>query len=112
MLEIAYRGNPPVGDLGSMPGSRRSLGEGNGNSLLYSCLGNTVDRAVWQATAHGVSKSRIRLSNSICIAFNKNIVLKYIYTYTSHIYHIHTNTHKYVETSRSLLLLLSHFNHI
>ena len=64
MLEIAYRGNPPVGDLSSMPGSRRSLGEGNGNSLQYFCLGNPMDRGACQATVHRVAKSRTRLSES------------------------------------------------
>ena len=61
MLEIAYRGNPPVGDLSSMPGSRRSLGEGNGNSLQYFCLGNPMDRGACQATVHRVAKSWTRL---------------------------------------------------
>ena len=36
-----------VGDLGSIPGSRRSPGEGNGNPLQYSCLENPVDRGFW-----------------------------------------------------------------
>ena len=38
--------NPPAnaGDVGSIPGSRRFLGEGNGNPLQYSCLGNAMDR--------------------------------------------------------------------
>ena len=36
-----------VGDLGSIPVSRRSLGEGNGNPLQYSCLGNPMDRGAW-----------------------------------------------------------------
>ena len=44
-----------VGDLGSIPGSRRSPGEGNGNSLQYSCLENIVDGGAWQATVHGVT---------------------------------------------------------
>ena len=44
------------GDMGSVPGLRRSLGEGNGNSLQYSCLGNAVDRGAWGATVHGVAK--------------------------------------------------------
>ena len=42
-------------DLGSIPGSGRSSGEGNGNPLQYSCLGNPMDRAAWQATIHGVA---------------------------------------------------------
>ena len=48
-------------DLGSMPGSGRSLGEGNGNPLQYSCLGNPMDRGAWQATVHRVAKSWIQL---------------------------------------------------
>ena len=36
-----------VGDLGSVPGSGRSPGEGNGNSLQYSCLENPVDGGAW-----------------------------------------------------------------
>ena len=47
-----------VGDLGSIPGSERSPGEGNGNPLRYSCLENSMDREVWGATAHGVTKSQ------------------------------------------------------
>ena len=37
-------------------------GEGSGNPLQYPCLGNPVDRGAWQATVHGVAKSRTRLS--------------------------------------------------
>ena len=46
-----------VGDPGSIPRSGRSPGEGNGNPLQYSCLENSMDRGVWQATVHGVTKS-------------------------------------------------------
>jgi len=45
-------------DAGSIPGSGRSPGEGNGNPLQYSCLGNPMDRGAWQATVHGVTKSQ------------------------------------------------------
>ena len=45
-----------VGDLGSIPGLGRSPGEGNGNPLQYSCLGNTMDRGTWWATVYGVAK--------------------------------------------------------
>ena len=57
--------NPPVsaGDVGLIPGSGRSPGEGNGNSLQYPCLGNSVDRGAWQATVHGVAKSWTCLSD-------------------------------------------------
>ena len=41
-------------DLGSIPGSRRFRGEGNGNPLQYSCLENSMDRGAWQAIVHGV----------------------------------------------------------
>ena len=51
------------GDVGSIPGSRRFPGGGNGNPIQYSCLGNPMGRGAWQATAHGVSKSQIWLSN-------------------------------------------------
>ena len=43
-----------AGNTGSMPGLGRSPREGNGNQ--YSCLGNPLDREVWQATVHGVAK--------------------------------------------------------
>ena len=52
-----------VGDPGSTPGLGRSPGEGNGNPLLYSWLENSTDREAWQATVHGVTKSRTRLSD-------------------------------------------------
>ena len=52
-----------VGDLGSIPGSGRSPGEGNGNSLQYFCLENHMDGEAWWATVHQVAKSRTRLSN-------------------------------------------------
>ena len=50
-------------DLDLIPGSERSPGEGNGNPLQYSCLGNPMDRGAWRATVHGVAKSRTQLSN-------------------------------------------------
>ena len=43
-------------DTGSIPGSGRSPGEGNGYTLQCSCLGNPMDREAWQATVHGVAK--------------------------------------------------------
>ena len=51
-----------AGDLGSIPGLGRSPGEGNGYSLQYSCLENSMDRGVWWATVHGVAKSKMWLS--------------------------------------------------
>ena len=47
-----------AGDPSSIPGSGRSPGEGNGNPVQYSCPENPMDRGAWQATVHGVAKSR------------------------------------------------------
>ena len=51
--------NPPAnaGDVGSIPGSGRSPGEGNDNPPQYSCLGNPMDRGGWRATVYGVAKT-------------------------------------------------------
>ena len=46
-----------AGDLGSIPRSGGSRGEGNGNPPQYFCLGNPMGRGAWQATVHGVPKS-------------------------------------------------------
>ena len=54
-----------AGDVGFLPGLGRSPGEGMASLLRYSCLGNPVDRGVWRAAAHGVTKSHTWLSNSI-----------------------------------------------
>ena len=61
--------NPPVNaggsrEVGSIAGSGRSPGEGNGNPLHYSCLENSMGRRVWQATVHGVSESQTWLSTA------------------------------------------------
>ena len=45
-----------AGDTGSIPGSERSPGIGNGSPLQYSCLGYPMDRGAWRATVHGVAK--------------------------------------------------------
>ena len=59
---------PNAGHMGSIPGSRRSPGEENGNPFLYSCLENPMDRGNWQATVHGVAKesdTTYQLNNNI-----------------------------------------------
>ena len=64
---LIYRGGFPSGsvvkesacqaeDMGLIPGSGRSHGEGNGNALQYSYLGNPMDREAWRATVHGFAK--------------------------------------------------------
>ena len=56
--------NPPAnaGDAGLILASGRSPGEGNGNPLQYSFLGNPMARGAWQATIQGVTKSWTQLS--------------------------------------------------
>ena len=54
--------NPPANagdtkDVGSIPRSGRSHGEGNGNPLQYSCLENSMDRGAWLAIIHGTAES-------------------------------------------------------
>ena len=70
LLGKGFPGGPEVkastcnaGDLGSIPGSGRSPGEGNGNPLHYSCLENPMDGGDLWATVHRVAKSRTRLSD-------------------------------------------------
>ena len=64
-----------TGDWGSIPGSGRYPGEGNGNSLQYSCLGNPLDRGAWWATVHGATESNTTWqlnNNNKCIYDRKN----------------------------------------
>ena len=49
---------------GSILGSGRSPGEGNGNPLQYSCLENSMDRGAWRAMVPGVTQSQTPLSNN------------------------------------------------
>jgi len=51
-----------AGDLGSIPGSERSPGKGNGNPLQYSCLEKPMDRGAWWATVHGIARVRHELA--------------------------------------------------
>ena len=52
-----------AGEPGSIPGSGRSPGEGNGNLLQYSCLENPMDGRTWKAAVHGVTQTSTLLSN-------------------------------------------------
>ena len=45
-----------AGDTGSIPGSGRSFGEGNGNPFQYSCLGHSMNRRAWRTIVHGIAK--------------------------------------------------------
>ena len=75
--------NPPantgdIRDVGSIPGSERSPGGGNGNPLQYSCLENPMDREAWQATVHRVVKGRADTTEA---------------TWNAHMHTIHTTLH-------------------
>ena len=76
-----------VGDLGSIPGLGRSPGEGDGNPLQYSCLGNPMDGGVWQVTVHGIAEGHTQLHFSLfTLMFSINSFslsyISYIYIYT------------------------------
>ena len=58
-----------IRDMGLIPGSERSSGEGTGNPLQYSCLENPMDRGAWQAADHSVTKSQSRLKQLSTLAF-------------------------------------------
>ena len=65
-----------VGHMGLTPELGRSPGEGNSNLLQYSCLGNHMDRGVWQAVVHGVTKEldmTWRLNNKDLLSLQWNI---------------------------------------
>ena len=51
-----------AGDQGSVPGSGRAPGEGNGTPLQYSCLENPIDKGAWKTIVHGIAKSQTQLS--------------------------------------------------
>ena len=72
----AYNAGAP----GSIPGSGRPPGEGNGNPLQYSCLENSMDGGVWWATAHGFAKSWKRLSN---VTFTMLKILRWMLLFVS-----------------------------
>ena len=68
MLHMGFSGSSLVknlpanaGDVALIPGLGRSPGEGNGNPIQYSCLGNPMDRGALWPTTHRVAKSRTQL---------------------------------------------------
>ena len=72
-----------TGDVGSVPGLRRSAGEGNGNPLYYSCLKNPMDRGTWWATVSGIAESDMtgqlnRNTTTYNINKNKDLLYSYI----------------------------------
>ena len=75
---IKKKNNPPanardIRDAGSIPGSGRSPGGGQGNPLQYSCQGNPMDRGAWWAAVHRVTQSRTLLERLSTHAHNANV---------------------------------------
>ena len=62
MIKSPSANTGDAGDMGSIPGSGRSLEGGHGNLLQCSCLENSMDRGAWWATVHRVAKSQTQLS--------------------------------------------------
>ena len=65
MVKILPANAGGIRDMGSVPGSGRLPGEGNGNLLQYSFLENFMDRGAWWATVHGAANSQMQLSTEI-----------------------------------------------
>ena len=68
--------------MGSIPGSGKSPGEGNGNPLLYSCLENPMDGGAWKAVVHGVAEGRTRLSD-FTFTFHSHALKKEMATHSN-----------------------------
>ena len=71
-----------IGNLGSIPGSGRSPGEGTGNPFQYSCLENPIDRGAWRAMVRGVTKSWTQLKqlsmHALYIIISTKLVFFYV----------------------------------
>ena len=63
-----------AGDSCSIPGSRRSPGEGHSNPLQYSCLGNSMDRGAWRATIHEDTESEVTARRSTHAHVNTELI--------------------------------------
>ena len=93
--------NPPANvDVSSIPGSGTSPGERNGKPLPYSCLGNPMDRGVWQATVHRVTKE------SDTVTKKKN----HFYATSRHLKVFHTRAHPPLNIPELFNFLTTHPN--
>ena len=75
-------------DPGSIPGSGRSLGEGNGNLLKYSCLENSMDRGAWQPIVYGIAESDMteRLMLSLSQQFSPELSNIVFFLFVGHLW--------------------------
>ena len=96
-----------------IPGLRRSPGEGNGNPLQYSCLGNTMARVVWQAIVHGVCKEsdtteQLRIFLYVYVPYLPYpLICCWAFRFCFHVRHINVLTSCGVELSCLCLIMLS-----
>ena len=108
--------NPPASarDSGSIPGSGRSPGEGNGNPLQYPCLENSMDRGTWRATVNGVTKSWTRLSDQAHIPHSNGSSLETHYPIQKADLHFTKafSRHIILFQSKGRLLILKSRDHI
>ena len=94
-----------AGDLGSIPGSGRSPGEGNGSPLQYSCLENPMDRGAWQAAVRGVSKSQTRLSTTL-FRWDDQVMNKITAPFYWHKYHRNWRSQNMCSASLTMYIIL------
>ena len=73
-------------DPGSIPGSGRSPGKGNGFPFQYSCLGNPMDRGAWRATVHGVTRARHYLATKPPPVFHLKLLVTTFQTWNTWLY--------------------------
>ena len=83
-------------DAGSVPGSGRSPGVGNGNPVQYSCLENSMDRGGWWATIHGVAKELDTTKHSTA---HQHLYIK-VYIYINA--HTHIHGHRYMKVGHDI----------
>ena len=74
MIKSLPAGAGDTRDSGSVPGPGRSPGEGNGDPLQCSCLGNAMDRGPWRATVCGVAKSQTQLKLLVCVCVSCSVM--------------------------------------
>ena len=88
--DFAYR----AGYVGLILGSGRSPGEGNGNTLWYSCLGNPMNRGAWWFTVHGVARVRYNLgTKTTTITIWPNLIVWNIWLLNNICLYIHRHIH-------------------
>ena len=97
-----------AGDVGSIPGSGRSPGEGNSYPLQYSCLENSMGRGAWQATVHGVAESDMNEWLTLSVHFREWAQLWAVAT-TLDQQEISCNTRKWVRGRPEILFKFNNF---